>query len=86
MITWGTPESRARERARPLASSASDNRREQADRTTPEETAPADTEEQIFDYQVALGQFANRVFAYALLLTDQYPAFEGEYPVRYDVR
>ena len=40
----------------------------------------------IFNYQVALGQFANRVFAYVLLLTDQYPAFEGEYPVRYDVR
>ena len=40
----------------------------------------------LFDFQVAVMRFANRAVAYALLLTDQFPAFEGDdYPVRFDV-
>ncbi len=40
----------------------------------------------MFDFQVALMRFGNRAVAYLFLLTDQYPAFEGDYPVRFEVR
>ncbi len=40
----------------------------------------------LFDFLVATNRFFVRVQAYASLLTDVYPAFEGEYPVRYWVR
>jgi len=39
----------------------------------------------LFDFQVALNRFSYRAYAYAGLLTDQYPAFEGEWLLNYDV-
>ena len=40
----------------------------------------------LFDFQVALMRFGVRVFGYLALLTDRFPAFEGEYPINFDVR
>lgn len=40
----------------------------------------------LFDFQVAVNRWWLRVLSYSLLLTDQYPPFEGEYPVRYEVQ
>lgn len=39
----------------------------------------------LFDFQVALNRWEVRAGSYYLLLTDQYPPFEGDYPIRYDV-
>lgn len=39
----------------------------------------------LFDFQVGVNRFNARVNAYAALLTDEYPAFDGDYPVRYHV-
>jgi hypothetical protein len=39
----------------------------------------------LFDFQVGVNRFSARVQAYFSLLTDVYPAFDGEYPVRYAV-
>ncbi len=39
----------------------------------------------LFDFQVGVARFNVRVQAYMSLLTDVYPAWDGEYPVRYDV-
>ena len=40
----------------------------------------------LFDYQVAYNRWEVRVSSYFLLLTDQYPPFEGDYPIRYEVQ
>jgi len=40
----------------------------------------------LFDFQVAVGRWQIRAASYLLLLTDEYPPFEGEYPIDYDVR
>ncbi len=40
----------------------------------------------MFDFQVALMRFEVRAGGYLALLTDQFPAFEGEYPINFDVR
>ncbi len=40
----------------------------------------------LFDFQVALMRFQARAYGYAALLTDRFPAFEGEYPISFDVR
>ncbi len=40
----------------------------------------------IFDFQVALMRFQARAYGYLALLTDRFPAFEGEYPISFDVR
>lgn len=39
----------------------------------------------LFDFQVALNRFQVRTTAYVLLLTDKYPAFEGDWVAQYDV-
>ncbi len=39
----------------------------------------------LFDFQVGLHRFMNRAFAYFALLTDRFPAFEGDWVVQYDV-
>lgn len=39
----------------------------------------------LFDFQVGVARFNVRVQAYMSLLTDVYPAWDGEYPVRYEV-
>ena len=39
----------------------------------------------LFDYQVGVERFNVRVQGYFSLLTDVYPAFDGEHPVHYDV-
>jgi len=39
----------------------------------------------LFDFQVAVNRFGLRTLGYLLLLTDQYPPFEGVYPLRYEV-
>jgi hypothetical protein len=39
----------------------------------------------LFDFQVSYHRFANRAFAYFALLTDRYPAFEGNWTLQYDV-
>jgi hypothetical protein len=39
----------------------------------------------VFDVIVAVQRFTMRIVAYAFLTTDQYPPFDGEYPVTYDV-
>ena len=39
----------------------------------------------LFDFQVALNRWQVRAISYFALLTDEYPPFEGEYPVRYEV-
>jgi hypothetical protein len=40
----------------------------------------------MFDFQVALMRFEARAAGYLALLTDRFPAFEGEYPINFDVR
>lgn len=40
----------------------------------------------LFDFQVALQRWQVRAYSYALLLTDEYPPFEGDYPIRYEVQ
>ncbi len=40
----------------------------------------------LFDFQVALMRFQARAYSYLALLTDRFPAFEGEYPINFDVR
>jgi hypothetical protein len=40
----------------------------------------------MFDFQVALMRFQARAYGYLALLTDRFPAFEGEYPIDFDVR
>ena len=40
----------------------------------------------LFDFQVALMRFEVRATGYLALLTDRFPAFEGEYPINFDVR
>ncbi len=40
----------------------------------------------LFDFQVAYNRWQLRVGSYFLLLTDQYPPFQGDYPIRYDVQ
>ncbi len=40
----------------------------------------------LFDFQVAYNRWQARFGAYFLLLTDQYPPFEGDYPIRYEVQ
>ena len=40
----------------------------------------------LFDFQVALMRFQARAYGYLALLTDRVPAFEGEYPIDFDVR
>ncbi len=39
----------------------------------------------LFDFQVALMRFQVRAWSYLTLLTDRFPAFEGEYPINFDV-
>ena len=39
----------------------------------------------LFDANVAVERFTLRSYAYFLLLTDRYPPFEGDWPVRYEV-
>lgn len=39
----------------------------------------------LFDFQVGLNRFGARASAYFWLLTDKYPAFEGPWPLEYDV-
>lgn len=39
----------------------------------------------LFDFQVGLNRFIARAASYFLLLTDQYPAFEGDWILKYDV-
>jgi len=39
----------------------------------------------LFDFQVALLRWQVRAYSYAFLLTDAYPPFEGDYPIRYEV-
>ncbi len=39
----------------------------------------------LFDFQVALMRFQIRAWGYLTLLTDRFPAFEGEYPINFDV-
>jgi hypothetical protein len=39
----------------------------------------------LFDFQVGLQRFTNRAYAYVLLLTDKYPAFEGDWLLQYEV-
>jgi hypothetical protein len=40
----------------------------------------------LFAFQVNVGRWHTRSTAYLLLLTDDYPVFEGEYPVTYELR
>lgn len=40
----------------------------------------------LFEFQVAYNRWQVRVGAYSLLLTDLYPPFEGDYPIRYEVQ
>ena len=40
----------------------------------------------LFDFQVALNRWQVRAVSYLLLLTDEYPPFEGDYAIRYDVQ
>ncbi len=39
----------------------------------------------LFDFQVALMRFQARAYGYLALLTDRFPAFEGEYPINFEV-
>ena len=39
----------------------------------------------LFNFQVALNCWLLRTTCYCLLLTDQYPSFEGDYPVLYNI-
>lgn len=40
----------------------------------------------LFDFQAAVNRWQARAVSYVVLITDQYPAFEGAYPVHYAVR
>jgi hypothetical protein len=40
----------------------------------------------LFDFEVALLRWEIRAFSYFSLITDAYPPFEGDYPVRFEVR
>jgi len=40
----------------------------------------------LFDFQVGVNRWLNRALGYALLLTDRYPPFEGDWLITYDVR
>ena len=40
----------------------------------------------LFDFQVGCNRWVVRAESYFLLLTDQYPPFEGEYPISYEVQ
>jgi len=40
----------------------------------------------MFDSQVALTRWQVRAFSYCLLLTDAYPPFEGDYPIRFEAQ
>lgn len=40
----------------------------------------------LFEFQVASTRWLLRAGSYLLLLTDEYPPFEGDYPIRYDVQ
>ena len=40
----------------------------------------------LFDFQVALMRWEVRAVSYVALLTDTYPPFEGDYPIRFDVQ
>jgi hypothetical protein len=40
----------------------------------------------LFDFQVDVNRWQSRTLGYALLLTDRYPPFEGEWLISYDVR
>ena len=40
----------------------------------------------LFDFQVALNRWQLRAVSYFLLLTDEYPPFEGDFPIRYEVK
>lgn len=39
----------------------------------------------LFDYQVHVGRWQTRAMAYVLMLTDDYPVFEGDHPVVYEL-
>ncbi|MEX0751141.1 MAG: DUF4389 domain-containing protein [Dehalococcoidia bacterium] len=39
----------------------------------------------LFDFQVGLNRFTFRAYSYVALLTDKYPAFEGDWALNYDV-
>jgi hypothetical protein len=39
----------------------------------------------LFDFMVAVHRFANRAAAYIFLLTDKYPAFEGDWFLQFEV-
>jgi Domain of unknown function (DUF4389) len=39
----------------------------------------------LFEFQVAVNRWQFRAVSYFLLLTDQYPPFEGDHPVQYEV-
>lgn len=39
----------------------------------------------LFDFQVAVNRWHLRTWSYFLLLTDVYPPFDGDYPIRYEV-
>ena len=40
----------------------------------------------LFDFQVALMRWEIRALSYVALLTDTYPPFEGDYPIRFDAQ
>jgi hypothetical protein len=40
----------------------------------------------LFNFQVALMRFQVRVWSYFLLLTDTYPPFEGDFPIRFEAQ
>ena len=40
----------------------------------------------LFDFQVALMRWEVRAVSYVALLTDTYPPFEGDYPIRFDMQ
>jgi len=40
----------------------------------------------LFEFQVGVNRWQARAVSYLLLLTDEYPPFEGAYPVQYDVQ
>ena len=40
----------------------------------------------LFDFQVALMRWEIRALSYVALLTDTYPPFEGDYPIRFEVQ
>ncbi len=39
----------------------------------------------LFEFQVAVNRWQFRTLSYLLLITDQYPPFEGDHPVQYEV-